>query len=612
MRARHLGLDDARTVASNHGSDSLAGTPELPGQSFRNLQCQRLPDGSLRGRACVDTAGRAPRWITARSRVALVVTRAQPFSPRHAGFNSMRAESARGRGQSGRAPRGRKREFDARARSGIAATPPLKSSVRQSRSPILWILAGLGLCSLHLLAPLDIYDTFGRILSCILLLLTLYVSQRTWLTPGRAPIVWLVVSQFYLAYALAQFFQDHIRVDQRIYVPATDAVTKAMLLALGAAACFVLGSRLGESQRHLPLADVWSLAPKPSRHWTLPAAAWGIAGAAIQIGATGRPDLVPLEFRNLSYLILNPGLLLLVVLRAYHQSHTRAAGIGAFLITILMCVSGVMSSMLERLVVPLVGLTLASWIWGRGVQLRWLLVAAALYITLTPTKHAYRELANREQPDGPVASAMAKSFATWAEAIEARRPEGSDALVLGMNRTSYLLQLAQGVEWIPSELPYNYGRGFETAVLFAVPRFVWPEKPGYSELINNRYAVALGVTTDKGVETSSFGLLQPLDGYWDFGVFGAVLYPFVYGILVGALFLAASRAPEQRDLIAGAVCLQLFQALAALQNVLASFLTVLPGFAASLWLVDLSSRLVAKQRARSHRPVCPYRPPLER
>jgi hypothetical protein len=103
------------------------------------------------------------------------------------------------------------------------------------------------------------------------------------------------------------------------------------------------------------------------------------------------------------------------------------------------------------------------------------------------------------------------------------------------SRTSDLIPFAQAVDWVPSQVPYNSGKGMVSAFFYWIPRIFWPSKKNIMDVQANIYAVEFGYSTPEMTQHTSVGASVFTEGYWNFGVLGAMLFPALYGVLLGLL-----------------------------------------------------------------------------
>ena len=240
---------------------------------------------------------------------------------------------------------------------------------------------------------------------------------------------------------------------------------------------------------------------------------------------------------------------------------------------------GLLSGMLEPFIVPLFTACLAAWMWGGGIRMRWVLVVIALFIFLNPVKHVYRQSIGDADAIESVQT-LSDRLSLWGDAINETWGSAfnrDENLQTVQGRTGSIMALAQAIEWVPAQVPYKEGAGNGTTLLYFIPRFFWPDKPAISDLTNNRYALEFALTTPEGLRHVSIGVIQPIDGYWDFGVAGALLYPAILGALIGVLFGNRPRRRVSREVIGVVFCAIFFQLMAGLQVVIASLIPILAG-----------------------------------
>jgi hypothetical protein len=275
---------------------------------------------------------------------------------------------------------------------------------------------------------------------------------------------------------------------------------------------------------------------------------------------------------------------------------------------------GIASGMIEAVIAPVYVLVVSSYIWKGKTKVSWVIALLALYIILSPAKYGYRRLEEWGQ-SGKVQTSLPERLDHWREALESSwngRFAKGNAVEASSRRTGFIVQLAQVIEWTGSVVPYSHGAGFGTALVFAIPRFIWSDKPVLSDLVANRYATTFGLTTFEGTENSTIGIFQPADGYWDWGLPGAVGYPFLYGMLIGSIFLGLRRGAAQARLIGALFTVSFFQGLVAFSSIIASLgslfvfsWAILEGLlGVSQFVVKPLSRLHSATGARRWRGYC--------
>lgn len=476
------------------------------------------------------------------------------------------------------------------------------------RSDPFWLFVAVAGLLLHLLAALSIYTWYDRVLGWALLVIFI-ATVRSYLrnSPDSVPLLPLITFQFYMLYGVAQFSQEGINVFNRWYTPDENVITQAMLIAVmaevGLLVMFAAGQKLS-IRKNLN----WSAAfPQLRPEWGRVAIVYGFLGVAVYFVLNTQAGLIPVTIRNIVQTVVNPYLALVLVLFFARQNRSRALKWLTLAMVAAMVLAGLVSSQLENIIAPVYLFIICSWIWGGQLRVKWVVAALAVFIVLSPVKQHYRELVFNQPPVGSLGD-LGQRFSLWGEALNMTWSDpfaGENTIQAAAGRTSNLMQLAQVVDWVPHVVPYNRGAGMGTALLFWVPRAVWSGKPSISDLLNNRYAIAFGYSTSQGVQTSTFGIVQPADGYWDFGLLGAIGYTSFYGLLLGVLFGGACNRGTTATILTVVFSASFLQTLVSLQNVLASLFSLFVGAWLALVIIQLLSGA-----SEARRPLSPKSRPV--
>jgi hypothetical protein len=456
------------------------------------------------------------------------------------------------------------------------------------------VIAAAGL-ALHVAAAQDLFSWLHRLLAWVLLCLALVGSWGYARAPHTiAPILPLVLFQLYLMYGFAQLTQTSVKLVSGHYIPPTSAVTSAMLVAVAVAIAF--GGAFTWGARHAGAAARWLIGvyPDPTVSWRPVVVALAAASATAGMLQALRPEALPAAARQIAHVVLNPYLALGLALLFRHRWRTRAIDASVWLLVATLWLSALLSSMLEAGIVSLYMLFAARWMWGRELQLRWLVIAIAGLLLLNPAKYGYRQDL-REYDDADTFDSVSGRLALLGERVTqvwSDQPQ-EENLQTSADRASALLLLAQAIDWVPGLVPYREGEGWLPALLFVVPRGLWTDKPEISDLANNPYAIDFQLATSEGLQTTTIGIWQPIDGYWQLGYAGAVVGVGAYGMLLGWLF-GRPGASTVRQLLGLYFTAEFFQILTSLQNIVASLPTVLVG----AWIALMIPRVVAGWQPR--------------
>lgn len=451
------------------------------------------------------------------------------------------------------------------------------------------IIGGLGF-PVHMMAARPLYGTVDRFLAWVLLVVFLVVTLRFVRSRARSvPLVPLICLQYYIFYGFTQLSQERLALVGGQYVPPPAAITMALILAVSAQLLVLTGARLGAMFPVRARDVIWNKYPRPCSSWVAVAMAYAALAGAYALFSLWNPRVVPLELRRITAVILNPYLAIIVVFfLAFRRRETALWAVGTVLVILMMLV-GLFSSVLEIMIVPIVLVFATAWMWGPGIRARWVIVVVLAYVALAPAKRVYREMPGPLSLSNSVWRWQQALYETWSRPGATRR-----SFEIGSARASGLLYLAEGIDWTPRIVPYYEGRGFSDAMLFFIPRILWLDKPEITDLVNNRWARDFGISTQEVLERTTFGLVQPLDGYLDFGIPGALAYPFVFGLILGWLFLSEAQGAMARNMVGLVFIAEFVQVLGPLQNQIASLGSLVVG----TWVVMSAMQLLAARHAR--------------
>jgi hypothetical protein len=138
------------------------------------------------------------------------------------------------------------------------------------------------------------------------------------------------------------------------------------------------------------------------------------------------------------------------------------------------------SGALYEFFVVIVFMSLIYWQVRRRVPWTVLVVAAGLFVLLNDVKLEYR---GRLGFGGLSSTNVLGKVATFAHVLAERygdldRAQSADATISSVNRLGHIALFAYVVEMTPDAVPYWGGETYTYLIGSAVPRFLWPEKPG--------------------------------------------------------------------------------------------------------------------------------------
>jgi len=215
----------------------------------------------------------------------------------------------------------------------------------------------------------------------------------------------------------------------------------------------------------------------------------------------------------------------------------------------LASIRGFSSTMLEQLLIPVAALLMTRWVFTRRLPVVALVTLGLLVVFLSPVKKNIRTNL-LEQSDYQTQGSQATGVANWVEEasdywIETIKGERTlvESTTDAATRTDLVHELAYIYSLTPSVVPYQYGSTYSYLVVTLVPRLIWPEKPK-ANYANNFYAIEYGISTEEGVQASTFGITLLGEAYVNFGILGVLLIMALIGFVLGLLesIVAGSRA----------------------------------------------------------------------
>jgi hypothetical protein len=224
-----------------------------------------------------------------------------------------------------------------------------------------------------------------------------------------------------------------------------------------------------------------------------------------------------------------------------------------YLVVTLAVINGASSGMLEQGVVPLVVLFIARWRYTGRWSVPTVTVILALILFLQPAKGDFRNaiLKDAQSPSavqvwspGLVYQWVESAALHWVEVFNGEKDiiESTSQVT---SRFDLIHQFAHIYRLTPAAVPYRYGGTYSYFLVAFIPRAVWPEKPSATSA-NDYFAVAYGLTTEEGLETTSIGASLIGEGYMNFGLLGVVLIMALQGIVLRMLqhaFAGRSSGP---------------------------------------------------------------------
>ncbi len=454
-------------------------------------------------------------------------------------------------------------------------------------------VAGLALLVIHALLPtpvpahLRVIAAFPGIAA--LVLWSRYLSAAN--VDKRFPFLEYAVTQFYLYWGLAAVTvsgRDAPWLGERAWAGALFAsclATAAVMAAhpLGRGMGTLLARPLG---RLLP-----STAPALSPFVILP---W--LALAMAVHAQAGVGVVPVSVYHVVNTVgdYSP---LLVAIAWTDRAHGRPS-VSFVACTAALSFAGLLTGMMEAVIQPVLTAVALYVVLHDRIPWRLLATGALLAIVLNPAKHVYREIswADGNSLETHVAKDPLVSLERWWKAVETawgsgRSNASSNAVGLA-SRLDELTTNAVVLEKTPVSVPYDHGKNWTYIALSPVPRFLYPDKPNFTRIYNDRFNVMFGFQTPEGTEASTGAFPLVADGYWNFGWLGVALVALVTGCMIG-FFSGAFRATSWAM---ASIAVSTFVHMHSTGCVGVQIMGVLQRFAgmsALLWVAWLGSRAVA-------------------
>jgi len=205
------------------------------------------------------------------------------------------------------------------------------------------------------------------------------------------------------------------------------------------------------------------------------------------------------------------------------------------LATVLLALSGMISGRMRYVLLPILIAGVIFLVSKRRFPWRMTGILLFLFVLLQPAKLAYRSVAwggdeYRQSFDVELTAAR------WYEAILTTwSPEEGveDSQQSITTRLNLLAPIAIVFELVPGIIPHVGTSHWKLLLVSPIPRALYPDKPNFTEAINNHYSLTFGIQDEKhvGASTAAFPLVS--DGYWCFGWPGVAFVAMVVGLMLG-------------------------------------------------------------------------------
>jgi hypothetical protein len=450
---------------------------------------------------------------------------------------------------------------------------------------------------LHLALALPLYRWYDRLLAWIPLVILLFLLRRYVVQPYKSiPILVLIALQIYIFFSVPQFSQEDLNLAYgEVYEPSMNGVTLAMLLTIGGELVFIFAYQIAATLTKKFSSALYQITDAPNLSWAWVAKIYGLAAFIVYMAATLTVSYFPVSVRFLMTQLFNVYLALAILLYIGHSFSRRRLIIFAYLLATGMAFVGLLQGMLSAIVGPFVLLFLARWVWGKRFDVRWVVLAVLAVLFINPVKNEFRLLPSWLNQDVSSMDLVQDRLRDWSVSFEKVWLEGeSDRSVYTStaSRASELLSFTQTIDLVPNVIPYNDGEGMDDAMLFWIPRILWPSKGSTTDLIYNRYALTFGYLSPEDVGKTAVGISVFAEGYWNYGTYGVFIFLFASGLILGTLFGNNGRTEQVSTLVCICYVAPTILVLQALSVTLASLPSFLIGITIALRGLSLASRRI--------------------
>jgi hypothetical protein len=458
-------------------------------------------------------------------------------------------------------------------------------------------VAAMGLI-LHLALALPLYQWYDRLLAWIPLVILLFILRQYVLQSQKSiPILVLVALQIYIFFCVPQFSQEELNLSYgQVYAPSTNGVTMTMLLTVGGELVFIFAYRLAAILTRRISAALYQITEAPNLRWAAIAPIYGLAAFMIYISATLTVNYLPVSVRFLTTQLFNVYLALAILLYLGHSFSKKRLLVMAYLLATGMAFVGLIQGMLSAIVGPFVLLFLARWVWGKRFDVRLVVLTVLAILFINPVKNEFRLLPSWLNQDVSSMDLVQDRLRDWSVSFEKVWVEGeSDRSVYTStaSRTSDLLAFTQTIDLVPDPISYNAGEGMDDAVLFWIPRILWPSKGGGTDLIYNRYALTFGYLDEEDIGKTAVGISVFAEGYWNYGVYGVFAFLAASGVILGTVFGNNGKTGQVSTLVCIVYVAPTVLVLQALSVTIASLPSFLIGIILALRGLSLAARVLS-------------------
>lgn len=205
------------------------------------------------------------------------------------------------------------------------------------------------------------------------------------------------------------------------------------------------------------------------------------------------------------------------------------------LATVLLALSGMISGRMRYVLLPILIAGVIFLVSKRRFPWRMTGLIFLLFVILQPAKLAYRSVAwgpgeYRQSFDVELTAShwYEAIMSTWASDEDVEDNQQSIT-----TRLNLLAPIAIVFEMVPGIIPHVGTSHWKLLLVSPIPRAIYPDKPNFTEAINNHYSLVFGIQDEKHVGSSTAAFPLVSDGYWCFGWPGVVFVAMVVGLMLG-------------------------------------------------------------------------------
>lgn len=258
----------------------------------------------------------------------------------------------------------------------------------------------------------------------------------------------------------------------------------------------------------------------------------GIIARASTTLAIGTDLLGPFAFVLVS--AFDPYFMFAILIYCQVKEPNRKSCTAAVTLFALLLAYGAFVAQIHVLIKPLIIVFVARLVLQRKLTWSFVVLAALLFVILNPVKNEYRRSIRAGE-----SLTIEFVWDAWQSAWTSRSTDigrNSDPVTVATrNRLNELIYLANVIEAVPQRIPHQYGYPWRTMLVAYIPRIFWPQKPDLREAYPTRWGVQMTYIQPFQHHRLALNLPLPVDGYWNFGVFGVVLVGVIFGFVIGTL-----------------------------------------------------------------------------